>query len=124
MIRRTYKILNYKMFLPLYKALVRSHFEYGNCVWSPYKVKYKDALESVQKRATSMLPGMYDLTYEEHLRKLKLPTLVYRRLMGNMIEVFKILQGFYDTKALPPLSICSLISLMDLRGHDLALTMC
>ena len=31
-IRRTYKFLNYKMFLPLYKALVRSHLEYGNSV--------------------------------------------------------------------------------------------
>ena len=45
MIRRTYKFLNYKMVLPLYKALVRSHLEYGTSVWSPYKIKYIVALE-------------------------------------------------------------------------------
>ena len=55
-----------------------------------------------------MLPGMEDLTYEERLCKLKVPTLVYRRLRGDMIEVFMILHGFYDTKASPPLRICSL----------------
>ena len=82
--------------------------EYGNNVWSPYIVNYIDALESVQKRETRMLPGLDDLTYEERLRKLKLPTLVYRRLRGDMIEMFKILHGFYDTKASPPLRVCSL----------------
>jgi hypothetical protein len=33
---------------------------------------------------------MKDLTYEERLRKLKLPSLRYRRLRGDMIETFKI----------------------------------
>jgi hypothetical protein len=37
-----------------------------------------------------MLPDMKDLTYEERLRKLKLPSLRYRRLRGDMIETFKI----------------------------------
>ena len=32
--------------------------EYGNSVWSPYKVTYKYALESVQGKATRMLPGI------------------------------------------------------------------
>ena len=64
------------------------------------------------------------LTYEKRLRKLKLPTLVYRKIRGDMIEVFKMLHGFYDTKASPSLSIRSLESLMDLRDHDLTLTVC
>ena len=109
------------MYLSRYKALVRSHLEYGNSGWSPYKIKYIDALESVQRRTTHMLPGTDDLTYEERLRKLKLPTLVYRRLRGDMIEV---LHGCYYTKASPPLSIRSFESLMDLRGHVLTLTVC
>ena len=83
MIRRTHKFLNYKMFLPLYKTLIRSHLEYGNSVWHPYKFTYIEAWESVQRRATHMLPGIEDLTYEERLRKLKLPTLVYRRLRAT-----------------------------------------
>ena len=42
---------------------------------------------------------MKNLSYEELLRKLELPTLSYRRLRGDMIEVYKIIQGHYDPEA-------------------------
>ena len=45
-----------------------------------------------------MLPDMKDLTYEERLRKLKLPSLRYRRLRGDMIETFKIVTEIYDKR--------------------------
>ena len=45
-----------------------------------------------------MLPTLKNLTYEERLRALKLPTLRFRRLRGDMIETFKILKGIYDRK--------------------------
>ena len=45
-----------------------------------------------------MLPDIKDLTYEERLRKLKLPSLRYRRLRGDMIETFKIVTGIYDKR--------------------------
>ena len=32
----------------------------------------------------------------DRLKQLKLPTLKYRRARGDMIELFKILHGFYD----------------------------
>ena len=37
---------------------------------------------------------MRDLTYEERLKKCGLPTLDTRRLRGDQIEVFKILNGY------------------------------
>jgi hypothetical protein len=37
------------------------------------------------------------MTYENHLRKLKLPTLAYRRKRGDMIGAFKLTSGLYDT---------------------------
>ena len=40
-----------------------------------------------------MLPTQKNLTYEQRLRTLKLPTLRFRRLRGDMIETFKILKG-------------------------------
>jgi len=36
--------------------------------------------------------------YKERLLQLKLPTMKYRRTRGDMIEVYKILTGQYDTK--------------------------
>ena len=36
------------------------------------------------------------MTYPDRLRKLKLPTLAYRRTRGDMIELYKIINGVYD----------------------------
>ncbi len=70
------------MFNMLYKSMVRPHLEYGNAVWHPYKVKDVERIESVQRRATRMIPGMTGLSYEERLKRLNLPTLQYRRMRG------------------------------------------
>ena len=43
-----------------------------------------------------MIPGLKGLSYEERLRVLKLPTLTYRRLRGDLIEIYKILTDKYD----------------------------
>ena len=42
---------------------------------------------------------MSQLNYGERLKALKLPTLAYRRLRGNLIETFKIIHGYYDKDA-------------------------
>ena len=83
-------------FLLLYKALVRPHLEYANQIWSPLLKKHEIEIENVQRRATKLIPGFRDLSYEERLKKLKLPTLKYRRARGDMIEIYKILSGKYD----------------------------
>ena len=54
-----------------------------------------EAVERVQKRATKQLPGMKHLPYPERLNILKLPTLVYRRACGDMIETYKLLHDKY-----------------------------
>lgn len=95
-IRRTYTYLNERSFCLLYKALVRPHLEYGASIWNPHKIQDINLLENVQRRATKLIPGMKDTAYEERMKKLKLPSLKYRRDRGDMIEVFKIVRGFYD----------------------------
>ena len=40
-----------------------------------------------------MIPGMPKISYPDRLRKLKLPTLTYRRARGDMIETYKLLSG-------------------------------
>ena len=51
-------------------------------------------LEKIQRRATKLIPGLRDLTYEERLNECGLTTLETRRLRGDQIEVFKILNGY------------------------------
>ena len=44
------------------------------------------------------------LPYIDRLQQLKLPTLKYRRLRGDMIEVFKIVHNYYDPGAVVKLN--------------------
>ena len=96
-IRRSYTYLDEKCFLLLYKALVRPHLEYCNQIWRPFLQKHINMIENVQRRATRQIPGFKDLTYEERLKKLNLPSLAYRRTRGDMIEAYKIATNKYDT---------------------------
>ena len=100
-IRRAFHYLNPYTFVKLYKSMVRCHLEYAVPVWFPYLRKDIDEIEAVQKRATKMLPETKGLEYEERLRLLKLPTLVYRRHRGDLIEMYKMIHGLYDQDVLP-----------------------
>ena len=102
--------------------MVRSHLDYAMAVWHPYKIKHKIALENIQRRASKELPGMRDLSYIERLKLLKLPTLVYRRLRGDMIEVNKIIHNIYDHESVPNLLKNNEMSQRTgNRGHSLKL---
>ena len=46
------------------------------------------------RRATKLIPELRDLRYEERLKECGLTTLETRRLRGDQIEVFKILNGY------------------------------
>ena len=115
-IRRTYEYLDESSFLLLYKALVRPHLEYANQVWAPSLKKQETEIENVQRRATKLLPGFNELSYEERLQKLQLPTLKYRRIRGDMIEMYKILSGKYDPDVSNFIKLHK--SKYDTRGHQ------
>ena len=99
------------------KSLVRPHLEYANQIWAPHLVKHVTALENVQRRATKAIPGLKDLEYNQRLSVLKLPTLSYRRLRGDMIETDKILTGKYDKDVTE--GFFKLRQDSDTRGHSL-----
>ena len=82
-----------QLIVPLYKAIVRPHFEYCIQAWRPYR-KNIDKLESIQQRATKMIPELRDLSCESSLLECSLTTLETRRLSGDQIEVFKIVNGY------------------------------
>ena len=87
-----------EIMVPLFKSLIRPVLEYANVVWSPSKKQDINALEQVQRRYTKHMIGMSNLTYEDRLRNLNLPSLEYRRFRGDMIETFKITHNFYDQR--------------------------
>ena len=64
---------------------MRTHLDYGNPIWSPMSMKLAEHIEGVQRRTKKHIPGMKDLSYAERLLGLKLPSLRYRRIRGDMI---------------------------------------
>ena len=54
-------------------------------------------MEKVQQRATPLLPHLHDKSYVERLTLLSLPSLQYRRLRGDLIFLYKVLNNYFDT---------------------------
>ena len=96
LIRRTIMYKEKQLIVPLYKAIVRPHLEYCIQAWRPYRKKDMDKLERIQRRATKMIPELRDLSYKSRLLQCGLTTLETRRLRGDQIEVFKIVNGYED----------------------------
>ena len=71
-------------------TLIRPQLEYAAVIWSPHMKKHVKKLEKVQRLATRMIPEFKELAYEERLKRLELPTLEERRIRGDMITMYKI----------------------------------
>ncbi len=106
MIRRSFQDLSKSSFIPLYKALVRPHLEYGMPACSPNPVADINHLERIQRLATMLVTGMGHLPYEERLQR--------RRLRDDLITAFKIFKGLLD---IDPNLFFLLPARHDLRGH-------
>jgi hypothetical protein len=94
LIKRTFGNFSADIVVQLYKSLVRPRLEYAVQAWRPYLHKDIELMERVQRRATKLVKGMGNKSYEERLRLLQMTTLETRRLRGDLIEVFKIMKGF------------------------------
>ena len=92
LLRRNFNFNDLRIFKLLFTALVRSQMEYAMPVWYPFKLCHIKQIESVQRRASKFLPNLRNKSYDERLRSLKLPSMQYRRLRGDMIFVYKLMQ--------------------------------
>ena len=67
--------------------------EYASQAWTPWLRKDVLVLEKIYHRATKLVKGLQNLTYEERLAQLDLVTLSHRRIRSDLILTFKILQS-------------------------------
>ena len=78
----------------LYVSLVRPHLEFASSVWNPYLKGDIDTLEKIQMRASKIPLELRKLPYEKRLEIWKLTTLEERRIRGDLIQMYKVLNGF------------------------------
>ena len=67
-----------------------------------------ELLKEAQKRATKLIPTVRTRAYSECFKACKLPTLHYKHIRGDMIEMFKILSRKYDIAVMPWVNRCLL----------------
>ena len=81
------------LMIRIFKCYILPHIEYGLSVWNPYLQKDVKTLEAIQRRFTRLVSGMQNLSYEERLSKLGLPTLEARRKTKDLIQAYRIWTG-------------------------------
>ena len=100
LIKRSFFHLTPDLFRQLYITFVRPHLEYAQVIWSPKLQKHSKLLEGVQRRATRIVEACKHQPYSNRLQRIGIPTLEYRRSVGDMVEVYKHLH-FYDSTTVP-----------------------
>jgi hypothetical protein len=74
--------------------------------------------ERVQRRATKLVQGLDNLEYSKRLKVLGLPTLEYRRIRNDMVQVYTFMNGLDNLEGN---DFLSLVTSAHTRGHSLKL---
>ena len=115
LIHRLFPSIDPHNFITLYSSFIRPVLEHCNPVWLPWLKKDELLLESVQRKATKIVPSLHFLPYPERLTRLNLFSLKYRRLRGCLIYSHKFfLNQTHST-------YFTLSHNTQLRGHSLKL---
>ncbi|CAH8570357.1 unnamed protein product [Schistosoma haematobium] len=112
-LRRIFGQFDGRTFHTIFNSFIRPHLEYGNIVLPPSLQKDKVTLERIQRRATKSVRGLKSKPYEERLRSLDLYPLEYRRLRGDLLMAYSIL----NTSGHPLKHLLKLSSNNNLRGN-------
>ena len=91
LIKRSFRNPEPKTFVQLYKALVRPTIEYCSTVTNPVHKKDQDKIERVQRRATKLVQGLEDHTYDDRLKELRLDSLSVRRSRADLLQTYRII---------------------------------
>jgi hypothetical protein len=118
---------NHNNFIRAFKCYVRPLLEYSSVVWNPWLLQDINLVESVQRiftRKVCILCHLPKMSYEERLIYFNLDKLELRRLRADLVEMFKIINGFSACNVKNVLNFSNVNVYHNTRGHrfKLALT--
>lgn len=87
---------NPQLLVKAFTTYVRPLLEYNTYIWSPKDVGNINLIERVQRRFTKRIPCVSHLSYKERLEFLGLDSLEYRRLIYDLVIMYKIVHNLID----------------------------
>ena len=117
-IKNSFVNLDIQIIKPLYTALVRPHLEYAVSMWCPSFKTDISILERVQRRATKLVKSIKDKSYDERLGILNLQNLEDRRLRGDLIQTYKLVNGVEKINLVNGINYAKSLSLNLRRSND------
>ena len=119
-VKVAFHYMDREMMRKIITTLIRPKLEYAATVWSPHLKKHIRKLERIQRAATKLVPELENLPYSERLREMDLPTLEERRERGDLITIYKLLNGLEEVDKID-LMIPAGEGRENMRGHAMKL---
>ena len=91
--RRSFKCRKLIFLSDLFTTYIRPNLEYCTQLWNPVHSTLIDKLEKTQNRFTRLIPDGRNLSHEERNRRLNITTHEERRLRGDMVFAWEILDN-------------------------------
>ena len=93
-VKRSFVCKEAELMMNIYKSYLLPHVDYACVVWNPYQTRDINMIEAVQRRFTKIIHRLTDMSYEERLTVLELPTLAQRRCYFDVLQVWKLMNGY------------------------------
>lgn len=91
LLKRTFGRFTRETFPIIINTYIRPNMEYAVQAWSPWLQKDVTLLQRIYHRATKLVIGFQNMTYDERIAHLDLFDFYYRRIRGDLILTYKIL---------------------------------
>ena len=104
-----------KTLVRAFKVYVRPLVEYCSSVWSPHYVKDIKSIETVQRKFTMRLTGLWNVPYAERLERTGLERLDVPRVRADLLLAYKIIFGLANVDSE---QFFHLSHNVETRGHD------